>query len=396
MNREDFPLISGSKLIYFDNAATMQKPRQVLDAVRDFYEHDNANSLRGMYELAVRADERVFEARKKVAEFIGAKDPREITFVSNATEGLNMIASWLSPTLSSDDEVLIGQMEHHSNLLPWARIVNERGAHFGFIPSEADGTILASTFEKVVTPNTKVVAISLLSNVLGAKNEVREIIRIAHSVGALVVVDAAQAVAHMLVSASDLDADFLVFSGHKIGAPMGIGAVYGKLSLMEKTRPMLLGGGMVEDVSIIEDRFRFKTRLLPSRNEAGTQNIGGMVGLAAAIDYLSSHDGLWECEAELTAKLSEGLRSVPLVTVYGAGYGIVSFNIAGVHPHDTAQVLADAGICVRAGYHCAQPGLDALGYGPVVRASLCFYNTESEVSRFLEVVATVRKKMGLS
>lgn len=398
MQRDDFPLINSNKYIYFDNAATMQKPRQVLDAVRDFYEAKNANPLRGIYDLSVQAEEETHQARQKVADFIGATSPEEIIFTRNATEGLNMAAWWIAKTLTSDDEILIGQTEHHSNLLPWARIANETGAHFGFIPGEEGGKITAKIFEAILTPNVKVVTLSLMGNVFGNLNEVAEISKIAHQNGVIVVVDAAQAVAHLPVSVADLGADFLVFSGHKIGAPMGIGVLWGKKKLLNQSLPILLGGGMVKDVSINRHNFGFTLQSLPAKYEAGTQNIGGIVGLGAAIDYWRKHDAakLWQHEQELTQQMVSGVKELSGVELIGAGQGIVSFKMDKVHPHDIAQCLADENICVRAGYHCAQPGLDLLGIGPVVRASLSFYNTEEEVDKFLKVLGTVRQKMGVA
>ena len=436
MNREDFPLIMGAVndmadccmgkdmgwkvkpegLVYLDNAATMQKPRQVIRAVQGFYETANANPLRGMYDLAVGATEVVDEVRKKVARFIGGSSADEVIFTSGATEGLNMAAEWSVGGsrarsggfesdfggggfgLSADDEILVGIGEHHSNLLPWARAAGQTGAKLRLVNVNEDGAIDEKDFLAKLTPNTKVVAVQLIGNVLGNENDVKRLFKAAHGQsGAICVLDAAQAVAHVLVDARGLGADILAFSGHKIGAPMGIGVLWAKRELLEKMEPLEVGGGMVESVKINRDGVDVERAKIPQRFEAGTLNVGGIVGLGAAIDYLESV-GMGEIERheeELTDYAVAALEGVSGVEIYGAGKGIIALNISEVHPHDTAAILNEEGIAVRAGWHCAQPLLEFLEIGPVVRVSMSFYNTKEEIDKLVRALAMARGRMGL-
>ena len=395
MNREDFPIFKHQAgLAYLDNAATMQKPQAVIDAVRDFYERQNANPLRGLYDLSVQATEKVEQAREKIAKFIGAESPKEIIFTSGATDGLNQAAMWLSD-LSSDDEMLVSYGEHHSNLLPWVRMVEANRAVLRPLECEPDGTVQEADFKRRLTPNTRIVALNLVGNVMGGENRIKNLFKQAHNRGAKCVLDAAQAVAHQKVNVRELGADIMVFSGHKMGAPMGTGVVYARSDFLEKVAPVWLGGEMVESVSIELGMMRTEFAEAPRKFEAGTQNIGGIVGLLAAVDYLEGVglEKIAKYEQELTAYMREKLEET--VEVYGAGKGILAFNLPGVHPHDVAQFLNEKQIAVRAGWHCAEPLLEHLEIGPVVRASLSFYNTEEDVDRLAAALGELKEKAGV-
>ncbi|MBR3323591.1 aminotransferase class V-fold PLP-dependent enzyme [Candidatus Saccharibacteria bacterium] len=411
MNREDFPMIAVADSmkadccldprdngdregwIYFDNAATMQKPRQVLKAVDEFYRRAYASPLRGLYDLSVAVTEEVRRAREKVAEFISADLPEEIIFTSGATEGLNMAAMWCAG-LTSDDEIIVSRGEHHSNLLPWLRIAEATGAHLKMVDCRPDGTVDEVDYLKALTPNTKVVAVNLVGNVLGGKNCIKNLFKQAHNRGeVLCVLDAAQAVAHMKIDVRELNADIMVFSGHKMGAPMGIGVLYGKKKVLERVSPVQMGGEMVEQVSLEKKGLMVKFAEAPEKFEAGTQNVGGIIGLAAAIDYLTGvgFDKIASYERDLLDYATERLGEV--AEIYGAGNGIVAFNITGIHPHDTAQFLSGEGIAVRAGWHCAQPLLEWLKIGPVVRMSLSFYNTREEIDKMAKILTRLKQEM---
>lgn len=417
MKRKDFPLIAGAAsemadccmgkdmgwqappegLVYLDNAATMQKPRQVLAAVDRYYRTCSANPLRGMYDLSVAAGEQVATARAKVAKFIGAKSSEEIVFCSGATEGLNMVAGWCEPQLSSDDEILLSFGEHHSNILPWAMISQKTGASLSMARCKLDGTIIVEDFENNLNPNVQVVSISYIGNVLGGENRIKKLFKKAHEMGAICILDMAQAVAHRKVNVRDLDADIAVFSGHKMGAPMGIGVIYAKKHILEMAVPSKLGGGAVDTVQVtpLGIKMIYPAAGGPQKFEAGTLNVGGIVGLGAAIDYLEEVglERIAKYERELTDYALEKLDAV--ARVYGGNNGMIAFNVPGVHPHDVAQILNSEGIAVRAGWHCAQPLLEHLHIGPVVRASLSFYNTKGEIDKLARVLKTVPGKMGV-
>lgn len=396
MHREDFPLIMKREdLAYFDNAATMQKPRRVIEAVREFYEVNNANPLRGLYDLSVEATRMVSEAREAVAKFIGAEDAQEVIFTSGATEGLNMAAEWVA-----GGEIVVGLGEHHANLLPWAVVAKRTGAKLRLAKCLRDGTIDKNDFKAKLSAKTKVVAVGLVGNVLGGENDVKRLFREVRKVSsdALCVVDAAQAVAHRRVDVRDLGADVLAFSGHKIGAPMGIGVLYGKRELLEKVEPVKVGGEMVERVSVENGKVDVKYAEVPQRFEGGTLNVGGIIGLGAAIEYLESvgMEKIERYERELLEYATERLAAIREVEVYGAGKGMIALNVAGVHAHDTAAILNEEGIAVRAGWHCAQPLLKHLGIGPVVRVSMSFYNTKEEIDKLVRALSTVAEKMGMT
>ena len=396
--RQDFVLLQNTDRVYFDNAATSQKPKCVIDAVQEFYEKYNANVLRGLYPLSVEATERYENARKTVQRFIHAACPEEIIFTRNATESMNLVAySYGMANLKAGDEILVSILEHHSNILPWQMVSRATGAKLVFLECEPDGTIPKEKMDEAFSEHTKLVAVTQVSNVLGCVNDIPELVKRARACGAVILMDAAQSAPHMPIDVQNLDVDFVAFSGHKMLAPMGIGVLYGKQELLEKMPPFLTGGEMIETVS----RYDAVYAELPHKFEAGTVNAGGAVGLAAAIDYLESYgmDTLHAVEQELTAYLFRGMNAIPHVHVLGSQRednhtGIVSFTVDQVHPHDISEVLSSDGMDIRAGHHCAQPLHDHLGIHSTARASLMFYNTKEEIDRFLESVSNIRRRMG--
>lgn len=396
--RQDFVLLQNTDRVYFDNAATSQKPKCVIDAVQEFYEKYNANVLRGLYPLSVEATERYENARKTVQRFIHAACPEEIIFTRNATESMNLVAySYGMTNLKAGDEILVSILEHHSNILPWQMVSRATGAKLVFLECEPDGTIPKKKMDEAFSEHTRLVAVTQVSNVLGCVNDIPELVKRARACGAVILMDAAQSAPHMPIDVQKLDVDFVAFSGHKMLAPMGIGVLYGKQELLEKMPPFLTGGEMIETVS----RYDAVYAELPHKFEAGTVNAGGAVGLAAAIDYLESYgmDTLHAVEQELTAYLFRGMNAIPHVHVLGSQRednhtGIVSFTVDQVHPHDISEVLSSDGMDIRAGHHCAQPLHDHLGIHSTARASLMFYNTKEEIDRFLESVSNIRRRMG--
>ena len=396
--RQDFVLLQNTDRVYFDNAATSQKPKCVIDAVQEFYEKYNANVLRGLYPLSVEATERYENARKTVQRFIHAACPEEIIFTRNATESMNLVAySYGMANLKAGDEILVSILEHHSNILPWQMVSRATGAKLVFLECEPDGTIPKEKMDEAFSEHTKLVAVTQVSNVLGCVNDIPELVKRARACGAVILMDAAQSAPHMPIDVQKLDVDFVAFSGHKMLAPMGSGVLYGKQELLEKMPPFLTGGEMIETVS----RYDAVYAELPHKFEAGTVNAGGAVGLAAAIDYLESYgmDTLHAVEQELTAYLFRGMNAIPHVHVLGSQRednhtGIVSFTVDQVHPHDISEVLSSDGMDIRAGHHCAQPLHDHLGIHSTARASLMFYNTKEEIDRFLESVSNIRRRMG--
>ena len=398
--RSDFPIFNAPEnkdLIYFDNAATTQRPRQVIDAVKNFYEKSNANPLRGLYGLSSQATELYENARGTVASFINAA-AEEIIFTRNASESLNLVAyTWGMQNVREGDEIAVTVMEHHSNILPWQMVCAAKNAKLVFLDCDkATGEIPLSELNKI-NERTKLAAVTYVSNVLGITNPVKEIAEAAHKNGAVVVVDGAQAVPHFKVDVQAIGADFFAFSGHKMCAPMGIGVLYGRRELLEAMPPFLRGGEMIEYVT----KEGATWAELPHKFEAGTVNAAGAVGLGAAIDYINSigFDEIVRRDHELTTLLMGEMRRIPYVHVVGhhdplQHSGIVTFTVDGVHPHDIATVLDEEHIAIRAGHHCAEPLGAHLGLPSTARASLYFYNTEDEVRRFTEKLASVRKWMG--
>ena len=397
--KQDFPLLTGQDIAYLDSAATAQRPRAVLDAVRDFYETANANPLRGLYALSMEATDRYENARERVRRFLNAKSTGEIVFTRNTTESLNLVAySYGLNNLGPEDEIVVSITEHHSNILPWQMVARQTGAKLKYLECEPDGSFPDERLDAVFTDKTKLAAIGHVSNVLGRVNPVEKVIARVHKNGGVAVVDAAQSAPHMKLDVQALDADFLAFSGHKAMAPMGIGVLYGKRVLLEAMPPFLTGGEMIESVT----REGATYAELPHKFEAGTVNAGGAVGLAAALDYLEQvgFDEIHAREQALTRLAFDGLTSISGVHILGSNdpaehCGILSFTVDGVHPHDIAAILDEDEVAVRAGHHCAQPLLTHLGVRSSARASLAFYNDEDDVERLIRSLNAVRGKMGL-
>ena len=396
--RSDFPLIVNSSTAYLDNAATAQRPQCVIDAESDFYLRHNANPMRGLYELSIEATDIYENARETVRKFIGAASTEEVVFTRNTTESLNLVAySYGLTHVKAGDEVLVSIMEHHSDLLPWQMVCRQTGAKLRFIDCEPDGSVDLNKVDELITDKTKIVAMTQVSNVLGRQYPVREVAKLAHAKGAVMVVDGAQSTPHMPVNVQELGADFFAFSGHKVFGPMGIGVLYGRRDLLDAMPPFLSGGEMIESVT----RESAVYAELPHKFEAGTVNAAGAAGLKAALDYVSSigFDELMRREHALTERAFNAVRNIPHVQVLGSDKaeehtGIVTFVVDGVHPHDISEILSSDGIAVRAGHHCAQPLLKHLGHLSTTRASLAFYNTEDEVDRFVASLSTIRERMG--
>jgi len=395
--RADFPLIN-EKTVYFDNAATTHRPAAVTAAIKEFYDNYNANPLRGLYDLSSLATEMYGKARTACATFINAKCAREIIFTRNTTESINLAAYSLGELLIGEgDNIVISVSEHHSNLLPWQRVAKQKKANLVFMEPDMTGLLSLDEIKSKIDLKTKIVSIGHVSNVWGRTNPIKEIVEAAHKVGAVVVVDGAQAAPHMKVDVRELDVDFYAFSGHKMLGPMGIGCLYGKLDLLDKMPPFLMGGEMIEYVTRTDATFAE----IPHKFEAGTVNAADAYALNTAIGYINEigFDYIENHEKQLTARVMEGLSKDPYVTVYGSTNpeehcGIVTFNLEGVHPHDLASVLNDDGICIRAGHHCAQPLMQFMGVGSTARLSLYLYNTDEEVDFFLEKLSKVRNLMG--
>jgi cysteine desulfurase/selenocysteine lyase len=388
--RKDFPilnqLVNDEPLVYLDNAATTQKPVQVLDALRHYYEHDNANVHRGVHTLAERATEDFEAAREKVRAFINAKSSKEILWTRGTTQSLNWVAQFARQVLKPGDEIMISVMEHHSNLVPWQQAAEATGAVLKFVYLK-DGKLDLEDFRDKLSGKTKFVSIAQVSNVLGVINPIKDIAQLVHEQGALLVVDAAQSVPHMNVDVQALDADFLAFSGHKMMGPTGIGVLYGKQELLEQFEPVEFGGEMIDFV--YEDHSTWTE--LPWKFEAGTPNIEGAIGLGASIDYIQSIgiDEIHKHEAELVGYVMPKLREIDGLTIYGpedndVRAGVIAFNLEGLHPHDLATALDMQGIAVRAGHHCAQPLLSYLGTSATARASFYLYNTLEDCDKLVE------------
>ena len=394
--RADFPILS-DEYAYLDNAATTQKPFAVTDAVDAYYKNDNANPLRGLYDLSVRATEDYEAARAETARFIGA-DAEEIIFTRNASESLNLVAySYAASTLKEGDEILVAISEHHSNMLPWQNAARLTGANIRYIECDGEGRITPEMVEACFTPKTRIVAAAQVSNVIGRVNDIKEMARIAHAHDAVFVCDGAQSAPHMAVDVKDLDVDFFAFSGHKMLAPMGIGVLYGKRSILEDMPPFLYGGEMIEYVTLCGATYAE----VPHKFEAGTVNAGGAVGLGAAVRYMESigMDRIEQRERELTRYMMEQMADIPYVHIIGSPdpdehMGIVTFTVVGVHPHDIAQIMNEDHVCIRAGHHCAQPLMKFLGSMSTARASLSFYNNKADIDMFIRSLSVLRSKMG--
>ncbi|HKY83450.1 MAG TPA: cysteine desulfurase [Anaerolineales bacterium] len=389
--RSDFPVLRrelrpGVPLIYLDSAATSQKPRAVLEAMQSFYELHNANIHRGVHRLAEEATEQFEQARAAVARFIGAADPRQIVFTRNTTEAINLVAhSWGRPQLKAGDIILLSEMEHHSNLVPWQMLAAERGVRLEFLPVTDGGELDLAALPRLLDLRPRLVALSHMSNVLGTLNPIGDIIREAHRAGATVLIDGAQAVPHLPVDVTELEADFYAFSAHKMCGPTGIGALYARLDLLERMPPFLGGGDMIKRVELRS----FEPNTVPHKFEAGTPAIAEAIGFGAAADYVTvaGREAIHAHEQALAGYAMERLEEVPGVRVFGPPAerrgGVVSFTLEGIHPHDIAQILDGEGVAIRAGHHCAMPLHARLGLPASARASFYLYNTAAEVDTLI-------------
>lgn len=400
VDRSQFPLLAGAPGIrYLDSAATSQKPSVVLDAVRDYYEQDNANPHRGAYALSVRATERYQDARATVARFIGAgADSDSVIFTRNATESLNLVAyAWGDANIARGDRVIVTRMDHHAVFVPFQQLARRKGAEFSIVELTAAGELDLDHLRTLLKGRAKVVALPHVSNVLGTINPVAQVTKLAREAGAIVVCDGAQAAPHMAVDVAALGVDFYAFTGHKMGAPMGIGALWGRRALLNAMPPWIMGGDMIDSVRDQETSWN----VVPHKFEAGTPNVGGAVGLAAAADWLMGI-GMARVRAHeraLIARALERLRAIEGVKTFGPEAdrrsGAVSFALDSVNPHDLSQVLDAEGICIRAGHHCAQPLTSWLGEGATSRASVWVYNDESDIDALAAAVATARERFGV-
>jgi cysteine desulfurase/selenocysteine lyase len=395
--RRDFPIlarpINGKKLVYLDNAATSQKPEAVIGAISRYYEHQNANIHRGVHFLSVQATEAHEAARQAVQRFLNAADVREIIFVRGTTEAINLVAHTYGRThVSAGDEVLITAMEHHSNIVPWQILCEEKRAHLKVAPINDRGEVRLEEFAKLLGPRTKIVAVTHVSNALGTVNPVRRMIELAHAVDVPVLVDGAQAVPHLSVDVQALDCDFYAFSGHKVYGPTGIGVLYGKAALLEAMPPYQSGGEMISSVTFEKTTYN----KLPFKFEAGTPDIAGVIGLHAALEYLNDLDmnNVAAHERELLDYATEAVAAIPGVCLIGTAnerVGVLSFVLEGVHPHDIGTILDQEGIAVRTGHHCAQPVMDRFGIPATARASFAVYNTRDEVDTLVQGIRKVKE-----
>lgn len=388
--KKDFPILNERNITYLDSGATTQKPIQVINAIDEYYKTINANVHRGAYSLSIEATLAYENAREKIARFINSSSAEQVIFTKNATESLNLIAySYGIENLNKDDEIVLSIMEHHSNLVPWQKVSKANGAKLNYMYINDEFEISDEEIENKITDKTKIVGITHVSNVLGTINNVKKIIKQAHKKGAIVIVDASQSIPHMKIDVQDLDCDFLVFSGHKMLAPLGIGVLYGKKQLLNHMTPFLMGGDMIEYVYEQETTFA----PLPNKFEAGTQNIEGVIGLSAAIEYIENigYERIAQIEDKIVSYAREELLKLDFLELYITPNkenhsAVISFNIKGVHPHDVASILDNYGVCVRSGNHCAQPLMRYLGIDSTCRASFYLYNTKEDVDKLVEAL----------
>ncbi len=398
--RAEFPILSrtinGRRLVYLDNAATSQKPRAVIRALARYYEQENANIHRGVHWLSVQATEEHDAARRSVQRFLNARRESEIVFVRGATEAINLVAQTFGRThVAAGDEVLITAMEHHSNIVPWQMLCEEKGAHLKVAPIDDRGQLLVDEFQKLIGPRTRIVAVTHVSNVLGTVNPVRELIAMAHSRGVPVLLDGAQAAPHLSVDVQHLDCDFYVFSGHKVYGPTGIGVLYGKAALLDAMPPYQGGGDMIASVTFEKTTYKKS----PSKFEAGTPDIGGAIALGVALDYVTGLgiDRIAAHEHDLLEYATEKVGAIPTIRLIGTAShraGVLSFVLDDVHPHDLGTILDGDGIAVRAGHHCAQPLMARFGIPATTRASFAVYNTREEIDVLVEGIKKARKVFG--
>ncbi|MFW7386630.1 cysteine desulfurase [Vagococcus fluvialis] len=397
--KNDFPIlfqeVNDEPLIYLDNAATSQKPKQVINSLVHYYEHDNANVHRGVHTLAERATSSYEASREKVRNFINAKSTKEVLFTRGTTTAINWLSrSYGDANVSAGDEILISQMEHHSNIVTWQELAKRQNATLVYVDLTDEGELDIEDFKKKLSHKTKIVSLAHASNVLGVVNPINELTNLVHEVGAVIVVDGAQSVPHMSVDVQDLDADFYAFSGHKMCGPTGIGVLYGKQNLLEKMEPIEFGGEMIDFV--YHDHSTWTE--LPWKFEAGTPNIAGAIALGSAIDYLTEigMDNIHQHEQELVEYVFPKLKAIEGLTIYGPQdpkkhTGVIAFNIDGVHPHDASTALDMEGVAVRAGHHCVQPLLTYLGVQSTTRASFYFYNTKKDADRLVEAIIATKE-----
>lgn len=393
--KKDFPILNSNSIVYLDSGATTQKPQIVLDAVNEYYKKQNANPHRGAYSLSIEATRVYEEGREKIAQFINSPSSSQIIFTKNASEALNLIAySYGLENLKKNDEVVLSIMEHHSNLVPWQFVTKRTNSKLKYMYINEEFELSDDEIYSKITDNTKIVGITHVSNVTGTINNVKKIIEYAHKKGAIVVLDASQSIPHMKIDVQKLDADFVVFSGHKMLSPLGIGVLYGKKEILENMNPFLMGGDMIEYVYEQETTFA----PLPSKFEAGTQNVGGVVGLCAAIDYIEKigYENIKKKEKEVVNYAINRLKELDYIKLYITPNeenhsAVISFNINGVHPHDVASILDANGVCVRSGNHCAQPLMRYLGIDSTCRASFYLYNTKEDVDILVNAIQKAYK-----
>jgi cysteine desulfurase/selenocysteine lyase len=394
MNKEDFPIFQNHKdLVYLDNASTTQKPKQVINAIKEFYETSNANIHRGIYKLSQKATEKYENSRKIVAKFINASQ-KEIIFTKSTTEGINFLAYTINSIIPKEkDEIVLTEMEHHSNLVPWQQLAKRKNMKLKFIKVKDDFTLDMEDAKRKITNKTAILSVVHVSNSLGTINPVKALIKISKEKGAITIIDAAQSVPHMKVDVKNIDCDFLVFSGHKILGPLGIGVLYGKKHLLEKLQPFNFGGGMIKKVSLENAEWDS----IPEKFEAGTQNIAGAVGLAEAIKYIEEIgiENIEKKEKELMKYALEKIKDIKDIKIYNSeknSAGILSFNLKNIHPHDIASLLDDYEIAIRAGHHCTMPLMEKLGISGTARASFYFYNTFEDIDKLVEGLNKINEK----
>ena len=392
VNKSEFPIFKNRKLTYLDSASTSQKPKVVLDAMKNVYENSNANVHRALYDLGSESTELYESSRELVAKFINANSSKEIIFTSGATASINLLAYSIGSQLKKDDEVLISHMEHHANIVPWQQLVKRTGIKLKYLPLTDSGEIDLSKSSELITAKTKIVSITHMSNVLGTINPIKEIAKLTKMVGAVFIVDGAQSVSHMPVNVQDLECDFLVFSGHKMLGPTGVGVLWGKFELLNDLDPFLSGGEMIEKVTLEESTWNE----VPYKFEAGTPNYVQAIGLGAAVKFLSKigMENIHKYEKELTSYAVEKLQSIPNLNIHGSPKNrgsVISFNIENIHPQDLAQFLNEDNICIRVGHHCAQPLLETLNETSTARASFYIYNDFSDIDKLVDSIkSTIR------
>ena len=385
--KKDFPIFD-RKTIYLDSASTSQKPIDVIETMSDFYERNNANVHRGLYDLSQESTELYEEARKKTARFINS-EYEELIFTHGATESLNMIANCLAENLNEDDSILLSEMEHHANLVPWQIIAKKKKLKLKFIPVDESGNLI---IDEKLFDNVRIVSVTHVSNALGTLNNIKKIEKLSHKNNALFILDAAQSIGHINIDVKEINCDFMVFSGHKIFGPTGIGVLYGKKELLESLEPFMYGGDMIKEVSLENSNWNE----IPWKFEAGTPNISGAIGLGKAIDYINKIgiDNIKKHEEELTAYLIEKLSELENIKIYNPKErtGIVSFNLKNIHPHDVAELLGKKGICARAGHHCCMPLMKKLGINGTVRVSLSVYNDMNDIDMLIKILKEIKNK----